>query len=83
MKAFERDDPLTLISQVFPVESEVEADRDMARCFVEEYALMGFTAVEIGHLFEAPVYAAPHAILRRRGDAFIRDIIHGVFGGRP
>lgn len=83
MKSFESDDPMALVSQVFPVESEIEADRQMARCFAEEYALMGFTAFEIGRLFESPVYTAPHAILRRRGDDFVRDIIHGVFGDRP
>lgn len=82
MKAFEDDDPMALVSQVFPVESELEADREMARCFAEEYALMGFTAFEVGLLFESPVYIAPHAILQRRGDDFVRGIIHGVFGGR-
>lgn len=80
MKDFATDDPMELVGRVFPVESEEEADREMARCFTEEYALMGFSAFDVGRLFESPQYAAPHAILRRRGADFVREIIRGVYG---
>ncbi|HLU32136.1 MAG TPA: hypothetical protein VK088_10270 [Acidimicrobiia bacterium] len=79
MKSFEADDPLELIGHAFPVESEEAADREMARCFTEEYALMGFSAFEVGRLFESPAYVAPHAILLRRGPEFIRDVIREVY----
>lgn len=82
MKDLSSDDPMELVGHLFPVESEEEADRDMARCFAEEYALMGFSAFDVGRLFESPVYAAPHAILQRRGDRFVREIIQGVYGAR-
>ena len=80
MKDFAADDPMELIGQMFPVESEEESDREMARCFAEEYALMGFSAVDVGRLFESPVYAAPHAILERRGPDFVREVVRGVYG---
>lgn len=80
MKDLSADDPMELIGQLFPVESEIEADREMARCFAEEYALMGFTAIDVGRLFESPLYAAPHSILARQGPDFVRAIIGRVFG---
>lgn len=82
MKDFSTDDPMELVGQIFPIESEEEADREMARCITEEYALLGFTAFEVGRLFESPAYAAPHAILGRRGPDFVREVIRGVYGAR-
>lgn len=83
MKDFELDDPLELVGHVFPVESEREADATMARCFAEEYALAGFTAMEVGRLFESSLYAAPHGILKRQGADFVREIIGHVYGITP
>jgi hypothetical protein len=56
-------------------------DRETARCIIEEYALTGFTAVEIARLFESAVYGHPHAIYQRRGPEFVSDLVTEVFGG--
>ena len=81
MKGLERDDPFELIGTGYPVVDAEETDRETARCIVEEYALTGFSAAEILQLFESPVYGFPHAIFRRRGAEFVRDLVGEVFGG--
>ena len=81
MKKLERDDPMELVGMGFPVTVPEETDRDTARCLVEEYALTGFSAVEVGALFESPQYVLPHAIFERRGPEFVRELILGVYGG--
>ncbi len=82
MKDFEHDDPLELMGVAYPA-GGIESDRELARVLAEEYALAGFSAVEIGRLFESPTYTASHAVLRRRGPDFVREVIGEVFGGRP
>ena len=82
MKEFERDDPLELVGVGYPVAIPEETDRKTARCLVEEYALSGFTAVEVGFLFESPAYGLPHAIYQRRGADFVRILVEDVFGSR-
>jgi len=64
------------------VEDREAADRETARCLVEDYALMGFPPERILRLFQIPTYAGAHAILRRQGTAFIVEILEQVFG-RP
>lgn len=82
-KDFEPDDPLDLNVVTYPVESAEEADAALARCLVEEFALAGFTAREVGALFERREYTAAHAILTRRGPDFVRALIHEVFMVAP
>ena len=82
MKDVESGDPFELVGTGFPVEDPDAADREAARCLVEEYALTGFSATEILRLFEMPMYAYPHAIYRRRGAAFVKDLVAEVFGSR-
>ncbi|MEO5918515.1 MAG: hypothetical protein ABIQ17_03040 [Candidatus Limnocylindrales bacterium] len=79
-KPFEADDPLSFVPVRFPVESSEEADRDQARCLVEEYALIGWSADRIRELFHAPQYAATYGIFRRRGSAFVDAAIDAVLG---
>jgi hypothetical protein len=81
VKGLERDDPFELIGTGYPVISPEETDRETARCIIEEYALSGFTATEILKLFESPLYAFPHAVLRRRGAEFVGRLVGEVFGG--
>ena len=81
MKELEHDDPMELVGVGYPTSITMEIDLTTARCLIEEYALSGFTAYEIGSLFESPSYTLPHAILLRRGKEFVRDLITGVFGG--
>ncbi len=52
-----------------------EALTEMARCFVEEYARMGWSGERIMRLFRNPFYRGPHQILRMKGEEFVRDLI--------
>ncbi len=79
-KAFEDDDPFEMVAARFPVEPGVDADREMARCVVEEYALIGWSARRIRRLFDTPAYPALHAILARHGGASVDELIAAVFG---
>ena len=80
MKPVDCGDPFELVGTVYPVGDSEVADRDTARCLIEEYALSGFSAPEIFRLFEAPMYAHSHAIYRRRGADFVWGLIGTVFG---
>ncbi|MEX1126172.1 MAG: hypothetical protein WD895_08000 [Acidimicrobiia bacterium] len=82
MKELERDDPLELVGVGYPAAVALETDMATARCLIEEFALTGFSASDIGSLFGSPSYGLPHAILQRRGEEFVRDLITEVFGGR-
>jgi hypothetical protein len=80
-KAFEADDPLELVPVSFPMEEDEAADRDTARCLVEEFALQGWSSQRISELFRSPHYLATWSIFRRRGPAFVDGIIADVLGG--
>jgi hypothetical protein len=80
-KTFEATDPLELVGVSYPVASREEQDRTMGRCFIEEYALMGWNAERIRTLFLSPVYAGPHGILRRQGMPFVDTLVHEVIHG--
>lgn len=79
-KDLESDDPYALVGIGFPTSSPGDADEQFARCLVEEFALAGFSAIEVARLFESPVYAASHAVLLRMGPGFVRSVISGVYG---
>jgi hypothetical protein len=79
-KDLDPDDPFEPVVARYPVASPVEADREMARCFVAEYALMGWPARRIRRLFDAPFYQGPHAILARNGPAFVDGVIAETLG---
>lgn len=79
-KDLEPDDPFGPVVARYPVTSVVEADREMARCFVAEFALMGWPARRIRRLFDAPFYQGPHAILERNGPAFVDGVIVETLG---
>ncbi len=55
-----------------------EALAEMARCFVEEYARMGWSGERILRLFRNPFYRGPHQILRMKGEEFVRSLIEIV-----
>jgi hypothetical protein len=52
----------------------------MARCIVEEYALMGWPADRIFKLFTTPAFAGSHSVLVERGADYVRGLIAEVFG---
>jgi hypothetical protein len=82
MKELANEDPFELVGVANPSGVTVDADRETARCIIEEFAMTGFSAHEIGALFTSPMYGLPHAIYRRRGESFVRELISGVFGAR-
>ncbi len=78
-KQYEADDPFRFIAVRYPVDSEREQDLEMARCFIEEYALMGWPASQIRSLFKSPLYAGPHAIFRKWGMPAVDVLISDIF----
>ena len=80
MKSLESNDPFELVGVNPPRGIDIETDRETARCLIEEYALTGFSARDIVELFASPAYTMPNAIFSRRGPAFVRQLIDGVFG---
>lgn len=77
-KAFERDDPFAMVGVFLPVEPDQDAAAEMARVFIEEFALMGFSAERILRLFKSPFYASAHLLYQQRGEAFVRESIDQV-----
>lgn len=55
---------------------------EMAICFVEEYARMGWGGERILRLFRNPFYRGPHQILRLKGEEFVRRLIETIGGMR-
>jgi len=79
-KDLDPDDPFEPVVARYPVASVIEADWEMARCFVAEYALIGWPGQRIRRLFDAPFYQGPHAILQRNGPAFVDEVIAETLG---
>jgi hypothetical protein len=79
-KDFEADDPMEFVAVRFPVPDGVDGDEVMARCFVEEYAVMGMPRERVFRLFQSRFFAGTHAILHSRGEEFVRGIIDDVYG---
>ena len=78
-KEFEIEDPFEPVAVALstPGFDGVEA---MARCFVEEFAMMGWPPERIYRLFTVPDFAASYAFYADRGSAAVRHIIASVLG---
>ena len=79
-KHFEADDPYEFVAMRYTAEPGTDPDEVMARCFIEEYALMGMPRNKIMRMFESAHFTGTHAILERRGKAFIRAISDDIYG---
>ena len=68
-KEFELDDPFqpVAVRLATPGYDGVEA---MARCFVEEFALLGWPPERIFKLFTAPQFAGSYSVFQERGEAY-------------
>lgn len=64
---------MDLTGMVIPMSPEDadQAEREMARCFMEEYALLGYDDDSILALFRDPFYQFPHRLYRQKGEAVI------------
>jgi hypothetical protein len=78
-KGYEADDPLAFVAVRYQVDSEREQDLEMARCFIEEYALMGWPGSQIRLLFKSPLYIGPHAIHQKWGMAVVDELVRDIF----
>lgn len=67
-------DPLTL-NGVEVVLDDIDAQREMALCFIEEYIRLGFDRTRLVRLFQTRGYAGPHLAWRALGEAVIVRMI--------
>ena len=78
-KDFEEDDPYALVGQGFPCPEGYDSMEEMARTFIEEYALLGHSEEFVFGLFRNPRYQGPHEVLVARGEAYVRGLLSGVY----
>jgi len=63
----------------------LEAVREMAECFIDEYARLGFDANRILHMFRTKGYAGPYMATEILGENAIHELVDLVlarWGGR-
>ncbi|MCC7229651.1 MAG: hypothetical protein IT203_04600 [Fimbriimonadaceae bacterium] len=78
-KDFETDDPYALVGQGFPCPPGYDSMGEMARCFIEEFAMIGYSEALILNLFKSPYYQGPHGVFKARGEGYVRDLMAEVF----
>jgi hypothetical protein len=78
---YDAEDPLELVG--CEVELADEHLTEMAECFVEEFARMGYGANELLELFRNPFYRGPHSVYQARGEEYVRRLIEEIVGERP
>jgi hypothetical protein len=79
-KELEADDPYEFVAVRFPMPEGVDGDEAMARCFVEEFALMGMPREKMMSLFRSRFFAGTHSVYESRGEPFVQAIIDDVYG---
>ena len=67
------EDPNMLVGMALP--ASAESDREMAWCFAEEFARMGFTRERLMGLFTNPFYAGAFRALKALGQTEIQRIV--------
>ena len=80
MKKHESEDPLELVGVQMKEGPDEQALEEMALCFIEEYARMGWDGDRILKLFRNQFYRGPNQVLRAKGEEFIRDRIEKITG---
>jgi hypothetical protein len=75
-KRFDPEDPMEMMAVGLPCSSE---DYDaMVEAIIEEFFWMGWPDETIFHMFEHSFYQLPHAVLKQRGEPYVRDAIRRV-----
>jgi hypothetical protein len=82
-KELDVDDPYELVAVQVPGPPGYDGPAEMARVFIEEFALMGWPPERILRLFRSRAFAGTHAVYEERGEAFVQALIDAVFGRRP
>ena len=77
-KKLETDDPFEMVGVVLPETMDDAALTDMACCFVEELARMGYGREKLMRVFRDPFYKGPHAVYRSKGEEFVRALVDQV-----
>jgi len=72
-KRYEAGDPLEPTAVTLPAEREDVAY--MGRCFVEEFARMGYGQNALIALFRNPFYQGPHLVYQQLGEGFVQGLI--------
>jgi hypothetical protein len=80
MKKHEAEDPLELVGVQMKEGPDDAALEEMAWCFIEEYARMGWNSERILKLFQNQFYRGPNQILRAKGEEFVRECIAKITG---
>lgn len=78
MKEPQPDDPLELVGVALDVAPDDAALEEMACCFVEEYARMGWSGDQILRMFRSSAFRGPHRILEAKGEEFVRSLTVAV-----
>lgn len=79
-KDLEDEDPFEFVACRFVSPPGHDADLEMARTFVEEFALMGYSRRKVRGLFETEFFSGTHDLLLRRGPEFVDAVLNEVFG---
>ena len=74
MKAFDLEDPFTLVGVCLDEDPDDQALTDMAWAVVEEYVRLGWTGDQIVRLFHNRFFQVAHQVLRVKGEAFVREL---------
>jgi len=74
------EDPLEIVGVVLDRPIDDRGLDDMARTFVEEYALMGWPPKRILDMFRRPFYAGAHGAYERLGEEHIKTLIEETVG---
>jgi hypothetical protein len=74
MKAFNLEDPFTLVGVGLDEDPGDETLTEMAWAVAEEYIRLGWTGDQILRLFHNPFFQMAHQILLVKGEEFVRDL---------
>ncbi len=79
LKVAEVTDPYEVVFTTFATPGH-DGLEQMARVFIEEFALMGWDRARIARMFRIPRYVAAHAVYRARGGDFVSALLDEVLG---
>jgi hypothetical protein len=70
------EDPMEIVGTALPAtEAELE---EAARCFIEEFAWIGFDERRLLATFRDPHYFGVHTIYRQMGEDWVKALIHKI-----
>ena len=65
------EDPMAIVGVSLPAPSEASFV-EMADCFIEEFARMGWSRARILEMFRTPQYVGAYSVWHAKGDDFLR-----------